>query len=257
MEVEITMRKHYGFTKESNEHSNKGKFNLFLRVHAEEGEDKDEPDTTKDKEEVSTPQINYEDLISKARKEEKDKLYPKITALEKEKNDLIEKHNNSLLSIGELQTKLEEAQKVSDSSKGGVDKEVVDLKQALAEKETELKNINETTEDINVVEERIRKEVEAEYEVKLYREQKLNEAQGNIIPELVIGGTKEEIDVSIAHSQNRFNEIVNKTISGVDIPPANASTSKIGGTEYKMSDLANMDPSSPEYAELRSKIGLK
>ena len=258
------MRKNYGFNEEKN--VNYIKRGIFFKVYAEEekggteekpedkkpeGEDKSTEETPK------TPNFNYEDLISKARKEEKDKLYPKITALEKEKADLIEKSNNSLLTIGELQTKLEEAEKKSTGSATSVNEEVANLKKALADKEAELKGLEETTEDISVVEERIRKELDEKWEVKLYREQVLRKAGENVIPELVMGETKEDVDNSLVASQNRFNQIVNQTISGVKIPPANTSVSNMDNANFNIEYLARIDPRSDEYRDLRKKLGLK
>ena len=50
--------------------------------------------------------INYEDLIARARKEEKDKLYPKLEKLELDNKDLVAKHNQALISIGEKDTEI-------------------------------------------------------------------------------------------------------------------------------------------------------
>lgn len=236
---------------------------LFLTVFADEEKEESTKEET-DKEETKEEQkeessINYEDLISKARKEEKEKLYPKISTLEKEKKDLIEKHNSSLLTIGELQSKIEKLSKKEETldTTKEEDKDLKALKIALEEKELELKTLLETTESVEDVEERVRKAISEEYEVKLYREQKLRQVGDNIIPELVMGTTKEEIDKSIEISQNRFNDIVKRTVSGVKIPPANTSTSKFNSTEYKLEDLARLDPRSEEYRELRKKLGLK
>ena len=265
MEVEITMRKNYGFNEETTNVIKKGFLRgVMLTVFADEGKsDKvDEPkvDADKDGDDKATPptpSFNYEDLISKARKEEKDKLYPKITALEKEKEALIEKSNNSLLTVGELQSKIEKLEKETKSSTLSESEEVAKLKKALADKEEELKGLIETTEDIATVEERIRNEVVEEYEVKLYREQMLRKVGDHVIPELVTGATKEDIDNSLAVSQQRFNEIVEKSLSGVKIPPANTSVSKLNNKEFNMEDLAQLDPRSEEYKEVRKKLGLK
>lgn len=268
MEVEITMRKNYGIKEETIIDYIKGK--ILVSVFAEEGgtegeKKKEEPkvdtppkaDEEGEETKKSTPNFNYEDLISKARKEEKDKLYPKITALEKEKETLIEKNNKSLLTIGELQSKIEELEESNKTGTLSESEEVAKLKKALEEKEEELKGIIETTEDIATVEERVRNEVAEEYEVKLYREQKLREVGDQLIPELVTGSTKEDIDKSLAVSQERFNDIVTKTISGVKIPPANTSVSKLNNKEFSIEDLAQLDPRSEEYREVRKKLGLK
>jgi hypothetical protein len=51
---------------------------MFLKAYAD-GEDDDPPAGGKEKD---PPQLNFEQLIANARKEEKDKLYPRIKKLE-------------------------------------------------------------------------------------------------------------------------------------------------------------------------------
>ena len=47
----------------------------------------------------TTPVVNYEDLIAKARKEEKDKLYSQLQGKDSKINDLTEKNNSLLLDL--------------------------------------------------------------------------------------------------------------------------------------------------------------
>lgn len=205
----------------------------------------------------STPTVNYEDLIAKARQQEKAKLYPQITKLEEEKKSLVEKNNANLLIIGEkdaeiseLKKQLAEAQKTSQ--KGASEKE-----QSLLSKVSELeKELADTKANICSREE-LENEIRAEYEVKLYREQKLREVGDTIIPELITGATKEEIDASILVSQERFNQISNKILGGVQVPVGNVSTTSLNTKELKIEDITKIDPRSPEYAQLRAKLGLK
>ena len=77
---------------------------LVLDVHADEGEDNNsgegkEPDNGNSK----TPTINYEDLISKARTEEKNKQYKTIEKLKGQIDTLTKQHNDDLLKIGQLE----------------------------------------------------------------------------------------------------------------------------------------------------------
>lgn len=211
----------------------------------------------------TTPRVNYEDLIAKARKEEKDKLYPKIDSLTKEKDALVEKHNNALLKIGTLEEEITSL-KEKLTKEGKDDSEIVkELKAQLEKANKDLEGIQSTLVDENTIRESVRQELEAEYEVKLYREQKLREVGNEIIPELVTGLTKEEIDATLEASKTRYNEIVGRvtptqpTNSMGNIPASNPNSARINNQDINISDLAKLDPRSPEYAEVRAKLGLK
>lgn len=207
--------------------------------------------------EPKAPTVNFEDLIANARKQEKDKLYPQIQKLEEEKKRLTEKNNQHLLTIGEKDSEITELKQriktlEETSSKGASEKEQELLKEIATLKET-ITNLESST----VPREQIEAEIKAEYEVKLYREQKLREVGDTIIPELVTGTTKEEIDASIEVSKQRYSQITDKVLGGVQVPVANVNTSTFQAKDLKIEDIANLDPRSPEYAQLRAKLGLK
>jgi len=199
--------------------------------------------------------VNYEDLIAKARKEEKDKLYPKITALEGERDSWIKKCNEHLITIGTKEAEIESLNKKLKES-GKDDSETVKaLKADILKLQGEVEEAKKNVPDVKAIEDKIK----AEYEVKLYRETKLREAGETVIPELVTGTTKEEIDTTLAASQKRFKEMSEKILGGNGsfVPPANASTSKMDFNKFTMEDLAKLDPKSAEYKEFRKKLGLK
>lgn len=203
------------------------------------------------------PTVNFEDLIANARKQEKDKLYPQIKKLEEEKKVLTEKNNNYLLTIGEKDAKISELEtKISDltnnASKGASEKEK-SLTSEIEKLKTQIKTMEETT----ISREDVEKEIRDEYEVKLYREQKLREVGDTVIPELIMGSTKEEIDASVKISQERYSQITERVLGGVQVPVANVNTSSFGTKDLKIEDIANLDPRSPEYAQLRTQLGLK
>lgn len=229
----------------------------FMTVFAEEPSN-GEPTTPPVAPEVpKAPVVNYEDLIASARKQEKDKLYPQIKKLEDEKAVLTEKSNAHLLLIGEKDAEIsrlkQELEKVTlASSKGANDKE----KTLLSEIET-LKGTIADLESNTVTREEIEAEIRGEYEIKLYREQKLREVGENVIPELITGVTKEEIDASIQKSQERFQQIQSRVLGNVNVPVANANVSGFQAKDLKVEDIANLDPRSPEYAQLRAKLGLR
>ena len=111
--------------------------------------------------------------------------------------------------------------------------------------------------DVDELTQKITQQVAEEYEVKLYREQKLREVGNEIIPELVMGSTKEEIDNSIIASQERYKTILQNVAkkSTPSIPSVNVSTGSMQSKEINPTDIANMSPS--EWAEYRKTLGLR
>lgn len=225
---------------------------ISFTVQAEEPQG-EKIEETPQVEEASTPQptVNFEDLIANARKQEKDKLYPQIKKLEEEKKKLVEKNNQHLLTIGEKDARIKELELLTNSD--SVSEKETALQNEIESLKTTIANMEKDAISVEEIESSIR----AEYEVKLYREQKLREIGDTVIPELIIGTTKEEIDASIVASQERFNQISNKILGSVQVPVANVSTSSFQSKDLKLEDIANLDPRSPEYAQLRAKLGLR
>ena len=216
------------------------------------------------------PTINYEDLISKARKEEKDKQYKTIEKLKSEKETLIKQHNDDLLKIAESEKTIEELkQKIASAGSNDSEAvktlkdEILNLNKEKSDLENKLKEF-EGTEIINrddIVKE-VRAELDAEYELKSYKLEQMNAHKDDIlVPELVMGDTKEEIDKSIKAAIARSEEI-KKSLAptqnfGTPKSPSNPSVSKVQDSKYSLEYLANLSPSSPEYAEVRKQLGLR
>ena len=125
--------------------------NLFLlKAFAESGDGSGEEGEKKDP-------INFEQLIASARKEEKDKLYPRIKKLEDENKDLVKNSNDYLVKIGTLQKEIDELK-----SKKGDNEEITKLQSQIATLEAENKTLKESTPN----EEAIRTQIEKEYAVR-------------------------------------------------------------------------------------------
>lgn len=255
------MRIKKGFITET---TNLLKKTVCMTVFAEEPTTATEPTNQGGAEPTTEPQttpqattVNFEDLIAKARQQEKAKLYPQIQKLQEQNNALTEKNNAHLLTIGEKDAKISELEKqlaeANNSSKKGASEKEASLLSEIEELKKELNDVKSNT----VSREELEAEIKAEYEVKLYREQKLREVGDTVIPELITGTTKEEIDASIKVSQERYNQITSKVLGGVQVPVANVNTSSFHAQDLKIEDIANLDPRSPEYAQLRVKLGLK
>lgn len=248
---------------------------VSLKAFADEGGSGDDPDnSTGDDGGAKTPTINYEDLIAKARKEEKEKQYKTIEKLKGQISTLTEQHNNDLLVKADLEKQLKEA-KDKLTKAGGDDSEAVKtLKQEVADLEKAKKDLEEKVSkfegqkpvDRETVEAEVRAELEKEYEVKTYKVEKMAEYKDDIlVPELVMGTTKEEIDSSIQSALERSKQIRESLgISGdtkkkkaTPKTPANPSSSSVQDKEISLEKLATMDVRSQEYAELRKQLGLR
>lgn len=170
---------------------------ISITAKAEEG---DVTAPTADPVATSTPNttgttINVEDLMAKARKEEKDKLYPRIEQLEKALDSMTKSNNENLIKVATLEKDLNDKESESLTK---LRKEVKDLKEKL-----------KVAEESTVSEESIRAEIEKEYEVKFYKSEKLNELKDAILPtftDLIDGNTVEEIDTNIEVAKTKTLE---------------------------------------------------
>ena len=217
------------------------------------------------------PIVNYEDLISKARQQEKQKQYKKIEKLTGEKNALTEQHNNDLLRIAELEKKLEEATKKLTSASGDDSEAVTTLKKEVETLKKEKKEVEDAfdkykKENVPVnreeIENEIRESLEEEYKVKTHKAEVLAEHKDELlVPELVVGSTIEEIDSSLETALKRSAEIAEKVGGSIKKEtkkkPKSGNASRISTEELTVDAIASLDPASPEYAEFRKKMGLK
>ena len=236
---------------------------IILFTYAEEND----PAPTQDPSNDPAP-INFEQAIAQARKEEKDKLYPRIKKAEDEVKSLTTSVNKYLLENAALKDELEKLRNQP------ADPKVKELE----EKVTTLENENKSLKENAPNEEEIRKRVEAEYEVKLYAQEQINANKGSIISILIpeiTGKTKEEIDSAIASAKEKTKTIKKDLGLNVDDEdddkskqkktpapkqkkaPVAAPASSEDGEEFDAEYVRNLDPRSKEYAEFRKKMGLR
>ena len=266
------MRKNCGIIVEnSNETIKKLIGAISLKAFADEG------DTNTDGADdggVKTPAINYEDLIAKARKEEKDKQYKTIEKLKSQIDTLTEQHNSDLLKVADLEKQLKDANEKLTKAGSSDSEEVKTLKETIKGLEKDKEDLDKKVKEFEAkkpvdrseVEAEVRAELETEYEVKTYKATRMAELKDDIlVPELVFGNSKEEIDASIQSALNRSAEI--KKNLGIDgnkksdkrTPKShtNPSVSSVQDKEISIERLASLDVRSPEYAELRRQLGLR
>ena len=249
---------------------------VSLKALAEEsgaednGGAEDDDNTSKE-----APTINYEDLIAKARREEKEKQYKTIEKLKGQINTLTEQHNGDLLVVADLKEKLASAEAKLTTAGGSDSEEVKTLKSELKKAQDDVATLTAENEKFKSqkpvsreeVEAEVRAELEKEYEVKTYKAEKMAELKDDIlVPELVMGTTKEEIDASIQSALERSASIKKSLGIGDETPkpqkrtpksPANPSVSGVQDKEISMEYLASLDVGSKEYAEVRKQLGLR
>lgn len=223
---------------------------------AEEPEQGSEPQSQPEQTQPTQPTVNFEDLITKARAEEKAKLYPKIQKLEGDNAKLVEKNNNLLLDLGtkdaEISDLKSQLEKANSSSKNTESETVKALKDEIKTLKATIKDLEANSVDV----EELTNSIRSEYDVKLYREQRLREVGDTIIPELVMGTTKEEIDNSIQVAQTRFNDIVTKHGAVTHtVTPNNVNTLSLNIKDLSAEDISSM--SAQEWAEKRKMLGFK
>lgn len=234
-------------------------YNVFAEEQDPDGSTNPVPDSSQ------TAPVNFEQLIAKAREEEKNKLYPTIDKLKNENSTYVQTHNEDLIAIATRDKEIERLNneiKTLQSQIDGKESEALkSLKRELKAAQDEVQTLKDSAPNVEELKENIRAEIKSEYDLKFYREKKIQEANGKIIPELVSGNTEEEIDASIEKSMARYNEIVGAVtpppVVNPKINPANPSSTPLKTTSDAMKALLELDPLSKEYAEARKALGFK
>lgn len=212
--------------------------------------------------------INFEQLVAQARKEEKDKLYPRIKKLEDENAALLKSSNDSLLKIAAL---TQEIEKIKGEGAEKTSAEVKELEKKLAAAEKALEDLKKSAVD----EEALRASIEKEYSVKLYIRDKVAENKDDILTILaegITGSTEEEVDKAIQEAKEKTLSVkkdlglVDESGNPVSTPQKKDKTAKVSNpnpavgradSELSIEYLRGLDPRSKEYAELRKKMGLR
>lgn len=223
--------------------------------------------------------LNFEQLIAQARKEEKDKLYPQIEKLKTENANLVSSINNYLLKIGDLEALIEKLQNESGDSEK--DTQIANLTKQVNDLTTELNQLKESVVDEETLRKQIEKEYEDKYKLDKFRDSAIAEAGDAILPVFVAevtGATEDEIKTAIEEAKKKTFD-TKKSLGLIDeegnpvgetqkapptddgkkkstTPPAPAP-STTGTEKFDAEYVRNLDPSSPEYAEWRKKMGLK
>lgn len=246
---------------------------LFLSkpVFADDAESTGEPEG-KEQEKEADSTVNIEDLLSSVRKQEKEKHYKTIDKLKAQVGTLSKQHNTDLLKITELESKVAEAEEKLSKAGEGDSSAVLAVKEELAKVQAEKKELEDKLKEFEAeappsreeIEKEVREELTKEFEVRTYKAEKLAELKDEIlVPELVMGDSKEEIDKSIEAAKKRSEEIRKSLGINKQGPnpkrkqnPSSPDVSGMHDSQVDLESLSTMDVSSKEYAELRKKLGL-
>lgn len=250
------------------------------------GSDQSDEGSGSKKKKKSSSTLNFEDLIQKARKEEKQKQYSVIQKLKTQNKSLTEQHNTDLLVVAELKEKVANLEESIEKAGKGDSEAVTELKKQISslkkEKDTLEKKVKEFEDaevpDREAIEKEVRAELEEEYKVKTHKAEKIAELGDQLlVPELVMGTTVEQIDASIEKALERSKEIrenlgieepsgdkkrkspQRKKPDGSRTPRGTGSPSvgQVQDSKYSADYIASLDVRSQEYAEVRKQLGLK
>lgn len=223
-------------------------------------------------------QLNFEQLIANARKEEKDKLYPQIEKLKAENANLVSSINSYLLKIGDLEALIEKLQ--SENGESEKDTQIANLTQQVNDLTTELNQLKESVVDEATLRQQIEKEYEDKYKLDKFRDTAIAEAGDDILPVFateIVGTTEDEIKTAIENAKKKTFD-TKKSLGLIDeegnpvggnkptatddkgqkkATPPTPAPSATGSEKYDAEYVRNLDPRSPEYAEWRKKMGLK
>lgn len=219
-------------------------------------------------------QEEYEAALAKARKEEKDKLYPALDS-----------YKDQLSQIQKSVSDFEKERKDREDALAQAQKEAADAARAKQEAEMDAKTLIETklketndswetrfTQLHNEREsERAQLAKEREYnELIDYRNGRLAELSSEIAPQFhgfITGNTREEIDAAIAQATNAtqsiFNEVQQAQAAAPQTPRGVSATGYsafgpmegvLGQQTYSAEDINKM--SMREYEEFRNKSGM-
>lgn len=215
------------------------------------------------------PSVNLEQMLAQVRKEEKEKLYPRLKKAEDDLKVMTTNNNNNLLIIAGLKDELDKAQKQGDESQV-----IKDLKKQIDDLTVENKKLKDSTPNEKTLREQIEAEYKAKYELDTYIAEQKAAKKDEILPTFlknIKGSTKEEIDKAIEDAVSDTLEtkkslgLVDEKGNPIDTkkkdvkkdkpPLANPSGAK--DEEFDADYVRNLKPGTKEYAEWRQKMGLK
>jgi hypothetical protein len=240
---------------------------VFMENNEDGFETESEP-TTPNTPEVEIPnQSDLTEAIQKARKQEKDKLYPQLEKLQEEISILRKEREEQAAREAEKQAKRHEREAQRLAEKKAQEEDEMSFKQLLKTKEDEwaakLEAERQERERTFALLQR-----EREYqELDTYRRQRIDQERDNVLPELldlIQGGTKDEIEQSVLVMKDRSAKILDSVASvaqqsrkeqvgtRITVPASGPLDNNMDQRSYTPEDISKMPMD--EYIKNRSKL---
>jgi len=216
---------------------------------------------------------NIDQIANEARKQEKQKLYQEIEdhkkrakTAEDQARALQGQLDTLTPTIDDLKKQLEESKDKGNKGKGdpALEQKIKEMEAKVQQIEADKKKaIEEADKRFNDYRTDMQKAIDRD-KLDRYRAEKIAEAGGRIIPELVLGETQEAIDLSIEKAKQRYEEIMSaeekrreeeakkKGSKSTDFQTDTKITLEKGGNQLSAEDLAKM--SDADYAKYREKM---
>jgi chromosome segregation ATPase len=149
----------------------------------------------------------------------KEQLYPEIDRLK-------EKIKESSTKMSELQSQIpstvEEKQKL-EKEKTDLATELAQTKTSLNDAQSKLNAVESTALDAIDQVKNLSTKLDAK-ELSEFRLQKIAEANGKIIPEMVTGSSKEEIEASVEKAKTKYSDLVEGVRKNLNLPSVDEQT---------------------------------
>ena len=180
-------------------------------------------------------------LIEKTRKQEKDKLYGTISELKETVESLAKAKEVESMEKKEIQEKAEKQAAKERQAQLSIEERLAEKMQSLEEK------LGQAEKSRLELEANLAKEREVR-ELERFRQELLSNAGDDIIPDLVSGSSKEELENSVARAKDRYQNLFE------------AATAKAKGTAKRevtdqMPGPSDPTPAALEEAEMQQKLG--
>ena len=203
---------------------------------AERGDTKEKDVNTSDKKEESSEEINKR--IKEAVEIEKKKLYDTLGATKQEAKEALEKINQYEKEKADLAKQKEEAELKKKEELESQEKEKLDLSERLKQLEDSLKVKDEQLKHTIDSQKKLFQEELSKRDLAVKREKLLGQHKGEIVPDLVIGNTEEELEKSLEKAKSRYKEIYEEAKKNVESAslnngklPTSSGQNKVPNTE--------------------------
>lgn len=199
---------------------------------------------------TAQPQVDIDALLSKAREQEKAKLYPEIEKLKGEVKAKSDKLNAEIIKSANLEDAVAEKEKEITRLNGLIEKAKQEGKSL---GEAELTALAQERDTYKAEAEKVKAEFEAyknQQEVEAYKASKISDIDEDF-RDLVVGSTKEEIDKNYTKAKALQNKVKEK-YQKVDLPSPSMAGFFTDKSKNVLESVRDYDDSA--YEKIRASI---